>query len=1041
MAETMSVRAILSAVDKGFTATMNSARKTVGNLGKTVKSGIGFGILTGAGMSAFNALENGARALVSEINESSAAWKTFEDNMSYIGKSDGEIASVKSELQKFAQQTVFSSSEMASTYSQLEAVGVGAMQSLQNGTTGLVKGFGGLAAAAQNPKQAMKTLSMQATQMAGRPKVAWKDFNLMLDQTPAGIAAVAKEMGMSTQELVAAVQEGEVKTEDFFAAIEKAGNSSAFSKMATEAKTVGQALDGLKETLGNKLGPAFEVLSATGIRAIEEISDCIAKIDGEGLADRVSAGIKIMQPYFKTAKTVVMAFGSAVLKVGGFLGEHAAVISKVVPVLLALIGAYKAFKIVSAIVPAVSGFTKHISKLASGGIGSLGGKLMKTASGMETVGKKSAASSKQMMASATAFAILGGAVLLIALGFGILAQSAIALAGAGGGAIAVMFGLVAALAALGLGMTIVLKSIASVGASAIPAAAAMLLLGAAVLVIAVGFAVLANAAIVLANAGGVAIGVFFGMIVAIGALLVVAAAVGPALTAGAVGFIAFGAAVLLVGVGALFAAAALAIVAGVLPTVCAYGFQGAAAIALLGAGMIVFAAGAMIAGAACIVLGAGILVLSAALMIAAVAVTLLGTGMLLLGAGAMLAGTGVMMLASSLPMIASFGKQAAKALLLLGAALLTFTGGAATAAVGATALAAGVMILAAGVVVLGAGLLICSAAFLLLAAFLPIVAAGSTLLASSFTTLLATTTGLSALLIALAAAIVAFAAGAVAATAGIIAFGAGMMASAVGVLAMSVALRGVDSKMKSIAGSAKSVQGSFRTMQSSAMAVAVALKALASSAKSAMNQVTSSMNSAASKAQSAGKKLGTGFTNGMKSGLAPAPSVASQTISAIDAAFRAGYGRAYSSGAYIGQGLANGMRSMLGTIRSIANQMVNEANRAIEARARIGSPSKITTQYGKWYGEGYVNGIDSMVRKAAEAAEALVSFPVIGNLNPSMAFGGELSADYDYYRKAEFVIDVPLTVDGKEFARATAYYTEEELNKRQARNNRRHGKI
>lgn len=957
MAETMSVKAILSAVDKGFTSTMNSARTTLGSIGKTVKSGLGFGILTGAGMSAFNALGNGTRALITEINESNAAWKTFGDNMSYIGKSAGEIDAVKSELQKFAQQTIFSSSEMASTYSQLEAVGVGTMQSLQDGTTGLVKGFAGLAAAAQDPKQAMKTLSMQATQMAARPKVAWQDFKLMLEQTPAGIAAVAKEMGMSTQELEAAVQEGKVKTEDFFAAIEKAGNSEVFSKMATEAKTVGEALDGLKETLGNKLGPAFEVLSATGISAIEDISDRIAKIDAEGLADRVSAGIQMMQPYFKIAKTVVLAFGSAVLKVGGFLGEHASAISKVIPVVLALVGAYKAFKVINAVVPAVAGFAKHISKLASGGIGSLGGKLMKTASGVETVGKKSAVSSEQMMASAKSFAILGGAVLLIALGFGILAQSAIALAGAGGGAIAVMFGLVAALAALGLGMTVVLKSIASVGSSAIPAAAAMLLLGAAVLVIAVGFAVLAHAAIALADAGGVAIGVFFGMIVAIGALMVVAAAVGPALTAGAVGFIAFGAAILLVGVGALLAAAALAIVAGVLPTVCAYGFQGAAAIALLGAGMIVFAAGAMIAGTACIVLGAGILVLSAALMIAAAAVTLLGAGMMLLGTGAMLAGTGVM------------------------------------------------------------------------------------LMASSFTTLLAAATGLSVLLIPLAAAIVAFSAGAVAATAGIIAFGTGMTASAAGVLAMSVALRGVKSKMKSIASSAKSVQGSFRTMQSSVLSVTATMKSMASSVKSAMNQIVNSMNNAAGNAQSAGKKLGTGFTNGMKSGLSSAPAAASQTVSAVDAALRTGYSRAYSAGANIGKGLANGMKSMLGTVRSIANQLVKEANRAIEAKAKIGSPSKITTQYGKWYGEGYVNGIEAMTRKATEAAQNLVSFPAIGCLNPSMSYGGELSADYSYSRNAEFVIEVPLAVDGKEFARATASYTEEEINKRNARNNRKRGKI
>ena len=50
-----------------------------------------------------------------------------------------------------------------------------------------------------------------------------------------------------------------------------------------------------------------------------------------------------------------------------------------------------------------------------------------------------------------------------------------------------------------------------------------------------------------------------------------------------------------------------------------------------------------------------------------------------------------------------------------------------------------------------------------------------------------------------------------------------------------------------------------------------------------------------------------------------------------------------------------------------------------------------------------------------------------------MLTSGEMSADYDYYRNSEYIIEVPLTVDGKEFARATASYTQEELNR-----NRRH---
>ena len=950
MAESMSVRAILSAVDHGFTSTMNSARKTLGSLGSTVKSGIGFGILTGAGMAAFNAISNGARNLVTEIDRSNAAWKTFEGNMQILGKTDSEIKKVKGTMQSYAEQTIYSSSDMASTYSQLAAVGVKSADKL-------VTGFGGLAAAAENPQQAMKTLSQQATQMAAKPTVAWQDFKLMLEQTSAGISAVAKEMGMTTSELVQNVQDGKIKTEEFFDAIDKVGNSKGFENLATSYKTVGQAMDGLYETLGNKLGPAFDVLSTAAIGCLSGIIDKIGQIDAEGLADKVSAGLEKAQPYFELAKNAAMAFGSAVMKVGGFLVEHAGTISKVIPVILALVAAYKAFKIVNAVVPAVAGFAGHISKLASGGISGLGNKLLETASGVETVGKKSSVSSKQMLASAKAFMMLGAAVLMIAAGFGILAYSAIKLADAGGLAIGVMFGLVVALGALGVGMAFMLKSISTVGAKAMPAATAMLLLGAAVILVAAGFALLSYSAISLANSGGAAIATMFGMVVAIAALMAVAALLGPALTAGAVGFIAFGAAIALVGVGALLAATALYVVAGVLPTVATYGMQGALAIAMLGAGMFVFAAGALLAGVACVVLGAGLAIVAVGLTLAAVGVGLLATGMLLLGAGALMAGTGIMMMALALPIIAS---------------------SALTASVGLTALCAVITL---------------------------------------------------------------FGAGAAVASAGIIAFGAGMLTASAGTLAMSAALSGVASKMQSISSSAKSTVSSINAMSNAAKSTKAAISSLASTASSSMNKIISAMNSAAAKAQSAGTKLGKGFTNGMKSGLSSAPSVAKSAITSISTAFSSGYSAAYAAGAYIGQGLVNGLRSMLGAVRAMANQIAQAVNDAIAAKARLGSPSKVTKQYGKWYGEGLIIGIDDMVKKAQNAAEKLVYIPDMSGLSPAYAYSGGLSSDYSYSRNAEYVIEVPLSVDGKEFARATAGYTQEEINKRQARDSRKRGKV
>lgn len=377
--ESYSVEAILSATDRNFTSTMKNADKTMSGLDSTSKKARTSILDIAKGMGVFSVIQGGINlaknavvGLGTELSASSATWKTFTGNMENLGKSKSEIASVKKELQDFATQTIYSASDMATTYSQLEAVGI-------KSSNKLVKGFGGLAAAAENPKQAMKTLSQQATQMAAKPTVQWMDFKLMLEQTPAGMAAVAKTMGMTTSELVKNVQDGTVKTQDFFDAVTKTGTNDTFGKMATQYKTVGQAMDGLKETLVTKLQPAFDKLSGVGIKAVEGIIGKLEKFNFDKFVSTISAGATKVIAYFsklweslkeglkgfdttgfkKVFETIAsvakVAFGVilAILPtVVEWIGKLATFFSKVVtaiqpflPILLPIIGTWAAFMI------------------------------------------------------------------------------------------------------------------------------------------------------------------------------------------------------------------------------------------------------------------------------------------------------------------------------------------------------------------------------------------------------------------------------------------------------------------------------------------------------------------------------------------------------------------------------------------------------------------------------------------------------------------------------------------------------------------------
>lgn len=349
------------------------AERSSSGLFKSMAGGVAVGNLISKGM---GLASNGVRSMVDELNEASTSWQTFEGNMHQLGASDTQINKAKTEMQQFAQQTIYSASDMSSTYAQLAAVGT-------KNAAQLVKGFGGLASAADNPQQAMKTLSEQATQMAAKPKVQWQDFKLMLEQTPAGISAVAKTMGETTTELIKDIQDGKVKTQDFLNAVAKTGTNANFSKMATQYKTVGQAMDGLKETLANKLQPQFDKVGKVGIKAVEQITDklgklkfdaigdsianVLGKIDVNQILDNVGNAVNKVKPIFENVKNALTDTFQGFQSSGAF-------------------GAIE--QTVSSVVNAISNITSKMNGLQGGNlftnIGNLAGKGISTVAGVIT---------------------------------------------------------------------------------------------------------------------------------------------------------------------------------------------------------------------------------------------------------------------------------------------------------------------------------------------------------------------------------------------------------------------------------------------------------------------------------------------------------------------------------------------------------------------------------------------------------------------------------------------------------------------------------
>lgn len=195
-----------------------------------------------------------------------------------------------------------------------------------------------------------------------------------------------------------------------------------------------------------------------------------------------------------------------------------------------------------------------------------------------------------------------------------------------------------------------------------------------------------------------------------------------------------------------------------------------------------------------------------------------------------------------------------------------------------------------------------------------------------------------------------------------------------------------------------------------------------------LNNIISAMSAAEARASTSGTAMGTKFTSGLKGSLSRGVSVARSSCNNIISAFNACQSRAQYCGQMIGQGLANGLRASEGSVRAAAASLAAAADAAIQAKAKIGSPSKVQYKNGIWWAQGLVNGMKAMKAKVKEVASDILYMPNM--LQPNLSYSGmttSLNSDYTYSMSGEYIIEVPLEIDGREMARATAKYDQAEL--------------
>lgn len=986
--ENYKVNVTLSANDKNLSKTLSSVTKQSDSFLSKLKNSAVFGAFASVGASAMHKVTSAISGTISELSSSNVAWKTFEGNMQMLGQSSSEINKTKKALQQYATQTIYSASDMSQTYSQFAAVGT--KNCLQ-----LVKGFGGLASAAENPKQAMKTLSQQGTQMAAKPMVAWQDFKLMLEQTPAGIAAVAREMGMSTSELVSAVQSGTVKTEDFFNAVEKAGNSKAFTKMATEYKSVGQAMDGLQETLANKLMPAYDKLSQIGIKALSSIIDGLDGFDANILTNGIDKVIDTFKRFGKAFESTdaIKAFKQALSDVGGAIKN---VMSQFKDTgLIEKFG--QAFgQVVKFVSQAISAVSKFIGKLNGAQLGGIVGSVLGVVGGFKAfnflksfnpfnIFKKNAESGVEGATKA-----LGSSRSKVATIIKSIGQS-IGTASKGLGQ-----GLKATFQGLGQGLNGALKGLGQMLKVANPVN--ILALGGALFMVAAGIALIGESGNGLSSIAE-SLGKAFSEVIAttIDAVTQALIALAPVLPIICDAF------------------------AQLSPLVEAFGDAFGTVIESVGNAIsnIVNAIGPVIENVVQIIANAIVQIVQA---IAPFAPAIADMVQAISDAIQSICDAFIALVQNIQPIVESVKDLVQQ----LGDSISQVFESASDVITSFGDAVSGILDSLAGVIdSIGQSALNAGKGFKELAKGIQII------------------TGLNLLDMAASLGAVATGVGAIAtASSGIGDAGAQIMSLAIG-LGLMVgytdslsALAGVMpgviasfSGIESIAGPLASASGAMIQFASSLIIITSAT----SVASSSLNALSNALMQVANQGGQAGTQLGTKFKTGLQSGLTQSVSVARSMSKSITSALKSASSGAYSVGQMIGNGLANGMASTLGRVSAIATRLAQEAEKATRAAAKVHSPSRVFMAIGNYIGEGFAIGIEQTERMVRKATESIVSIP---NAQALDGYGFRMdgvsnvnSTTYDFNSNQNFTFNSTLTLDGRTLAKASNRYTEEELNK------------
>lgn len=1124
MAESYSVKAILSAQDRGFKSVFGAATKSAKELKSTLMGGVGFGAMMAIGQKAVSAVSGSLSGLTKETINTSDAMQKLQQAMRFSGYAEDEIqriAGATGTLKTYADKTVFSLQDVMSTFGSLSANGVNDAEKLTEAVGNAVAVFGGGA-------QEFSSVALAFSQAMASGALHAEDWNQIVSASPQLAGGLRKELiklnPILGEDFKEAMKDGAITADLLGQAMNNIGMTDMAKEAAQSVKTFEGAMGNLEATVTSGLMSLYDSFAKNKVidaingfnkkveSAFQKIQTEIPKLITKSIPyldilkndfNRIASAFKSAFSSIRTELAkIVPAFGS-LESIGNFrdlmneittgfetfssfLVKHAETVAKLISMIPKFVLAIKGFKIVKPLIPIVAGFAGAILKLGAKAVSGIAKKLFGISKGQEAVGKSSASSSKKMMASAKSFMMLGAGVALISGGFFLLAQGAKAVADSGPLAVGVLAGMAGAVLALSFGfmsflknvktspkkmeaasesfvkmslavsavvlslagLALALKPLASLGDTAVaPLAAFGVVVGSlavifgifgdslkrntsAVLTFAGAVSVMALAMLPLAKTGaeGAVAMAVFGVVIA--GLVAVFAIFGTALTAAVPAMIAFGATILMIGAGMNFATPFVAALGNVIKILGDVFVQAMNAIAnaIVAAfpvfGNFVTTVSDSVSQIVSVVGGTFVNVFKTAGEIITGVIDSLGEGFQKITDGITnvinaISGGFTSVLDSVAGIIESIGTSAKNA----GLGFESVADGINTLA----DLSIADIAKALGSVAIGLGEISSKGKNIgVVADGLNAVIGSITLAASQFAILTGNLTKLNSIATALPASI------------------AIINGSLSNFTIPTIDISGIIGAFAAIGTSAIALASQLKNAGTQAgtgfsMALKSGIKTAQNAITSGVARITSESNKLVPMFRNAANKSMSVFNSALSSGASRAIATANMMSVSIVAALSSAAPGAYSSGLSIGINFANGLAASLGRIQSIAAQMSAAASSAAAAKASMPKTRSIVPAETVMEPMAATYGLTYTMDRSIDVP-TIASVDPVRNTHVNTSSGGrELSDEYNYRGNVTYTFVVTSELDGKEIAKATAVYTQDELEKLEKRKMRRQG--